>query len=174
MGRAQERGKSCLSPITRESCNTTRTSPTNCSTRQIVTPAWGCWARSPGPFLRTPRESYMNHYPYQSASGVLFAPVATDLPAGLRSLILKLNAPVPPRLGRWTIPVRLAVSAACFVGGFACARAFVDCVLRDPGACPCFVPPAPSPVALVLGLAVLFAVFDRGVASDRRVDGAFS
>ena len=74
---------------------------------------------------------------YRSVQGVPYAPVATDLPAGLRSLISKLNGPVPPRLGRWAILVRLAVAALCFAGGFLCARLFVECLLGDPGACPC-------------------------------------
>ena len=110
----------------------------------------------------------MNHYPNQREPGVLYAPVATDLPAGLRSLILKLHAPVPPCLGRWwTIPVRLAVAAACFAGGFLCARLFVDCLLGAPGACPCVIQPDVSPVPLALGLSVLCAVSILTLARNR-------
>ena len=92
-----------------------------------------------------------------SDQGVSCSPVATNLQAGLRSLISALHGHVPPRLGRWAIPVRLVVSAACFTGGFVCARLFVECLLGEPGACPCVVPPSSSLAALGLGLVPLFA-----------------
>ena len=100
----------------------------------------------------------MADHPFHRSSdqGVLCSPVATDLPAGLRSLIPKLHGHVPPRPGRWAIPVRLAVAAACFAGGFLCARLFVECLLGEPGACACVVPPSSSLVALGLGLVSLF------------------
>ena len=101
----------------------------------------------------------MADHPFHRSSdqGVLCSPVATDLPAGLRSLIPKLHGHVPPRLGRWAIPVRLAVAAACFAGGFLCARLFVECLLGEPGACACVVPPSSSLVALAIVSLSLFA-----------------
>ena len=91
-----------------------------------------------------------------SDQGVSCSPVATNLQAGLRSLISALHGHVPPRLGRWATPVRLVVSAACFTGGFVCARVFAECLLGEPGACPCVVPASSSLVALGLGLVSLF------------------
>ena len=109
----------------------------------------------------------MANHPYRSVQGVLYAPVATDLPAGLRSLISGLHGHVPPRLGRWAISVRLGVAVVCFAGGFLCARLFVDCLLGDPGACPCVLPPARSPVALALGLPALCAASFLTLAKTR-------
>ena len=100
----------------------------------------------------------MDNHPYQREPGVLYAPVATDLPAGLRSLISELQGQVPPRLGRWAIPVRLGVAAACFAGGCLCARLFVECLLGDTRMCPCVLPPDASYVALALGLPALYVV----------------
>ena len=99
----------------------------------------------------------MANHPYQREPGVLYAPVVTDPPAGLRSLISELHAYVAPSLGRWAIPVRLAVAVACFAGGFVCARLFVQCLLGDPGACPCVLPRFPSLAPLALALVLLFA-----------------
>ena len=105
---------------------------------------------------------------YRSVQGVPYAPVATDLPAGLRSLTPELHTHVPPRLGRWwAIPFRLAVAAVCFAGGFLCARVFVDCLLRGAGACPCVMPPPPSPLALAIAL--VFLVAAPAVASTKFV-----
>ena len=95
---------------------------------------------------------------YRSVQGAPYAPVATNPPAGVRSLNSEPPGYVPPRLGRWAIVVRLAVSAACFAGGFLSARVFVECLLGDTRMCSCVLPTAPFPVALVLGLAVLCAV----------------
>ena len=92
-----------------------------------------------------------------SDQGVSCSQVATNLQAGLRSLISALHGHVPPHPGCWAIPVRLGVAAACFAGGFLCARLFVECLLGEPGACPCVVPPSSSLVALGLGLVPLFA-----------------
>ena len=99
-----------------------------------------------------------NHPFYRSSDkGLAFAPVATALPAGLRSLISDLHGHVPPRLGRWAIPVRLAVAGACFAGGFPCARLFVECLFAGPAACPCVVPQLPSLVTLAITLLPLCA-----------------
>lgn len=94
---------------------------------------------------------------YPSVPGVPYAPVAAALQAGIRSLISGQHGHVPPRLGRWAIPVRLCPAAACFAGGFVCARLFVECLLGDTRMCPCVLPTAPFSVALVLGLVVLCA-----------------
>ena len=98
----------------------------------------------------------MTNHPYQREPGLLYAPVVTDPPAGLRSLISELHGHVPPRLGRWAIPIRLAVSAVCFTGGSVCAWVFAKCLL-DPGACPCLMPPLPSLPVLAIALLPLCA-----------------
>ena len=104
---------------------------------------------------------------YRSVQGAPYAPVATNPPAGVRSLISKLPGDISPRLGRWAIFVRVAVAAACFAGGFLCAWLFVKCLLGDPGACPCVLPTAPFPVALAFGLAVLCAASFLTLAKTR-------
>ena len=98
----------------------------------------------------------MTNHPYQREPGVLYAPVVTDPPAGLRSLISELHGHFPPRLGRWALPIRLAVSAVCFTGGSVCAWVFAKCLL-DTGACPCLMPPLPSLPVLDLALVPVFA-----------------
>ena len=100
----------------------------------------------------------MADQPFHRSSdlGILCSPVATNLPAGVRSLISKLHGHFPPRLGRWAILVRLAVSVVCFTGGSVCAWTLAKCLL-DPGACPCLMPPLPSLPVLDLALVPVFA-----------------
>ena len=100
----------------------------------------------------------MADHPFYCSSdqGVSCSQVATNLQAGLRSLISALHGHVPPRLGRWAILVRLAVAATCFTGGSVCAWLFARCLL-DPGACPCFTQVLPSLPVLDLALLPVFA-----------------
>ena len=158
MGRARGPYQDPQAPSPGRAVTQPRTSPTKCTTQVNdlrLCGVHGLLSRS----VQPDRGSLMADQPFHRSSdqGVSCSPVATNLQAGLRSLISALHGHVPPRLGRWAIPVRLVVSAACFTGGFVCARLFVECLLGEPGACPCVLPPSSSLVALGLGLVPLFA-----------------
>ena len=79
----------------------------------------------------------MAEHPHHHSSdqGVSLAAVAAEPPAGLRFLLAE-HEDLSGGLLPFVLAARLTVALFCFVGGFVCAQAFLDCLGSTSAACP--------------------------------------